>query len=497
MLKNFYNSNKIILSGLGIIIYFFIVYLFSVNMQVVNVKLFGAASIISICVIIALLVIKEYLKNKSVNYKKIISGIVLIGLILRTVYICYSTINDRQHDVGGFDGHLGYIEQIYDTGELPKTNSYQLYHAPLHHIISAFWLKINDGLGIEMIEAKEGIQFLTAIYSSLMMILAYCILKEMDIKDIYKLPVMCIMAVHPTFIILAGSINNDMLVNLCVMFILLYLIKWYKNANFKNISLLAFFTALCALSKISGTIVAIPIIFIFFRKLYEEIKKRKKYKDVIKKYIAQFIVFGVIALGLGLSYAIRNMILFDQSIFFVHQAPEWLYCGDETVAERFGFFSKEFLKVYCDPFSDSNVWAYLIKSSLFGEFKMDDGGSVLLQAAIIIFNIILIVLSLFSLINFKKDDATKKGQLAVITKMFVIYYFAQIGIYVYGNIKMPYGCTMDFRYVVPTIFIGMIFIAQSLERGYKTNLKDIYKVVSIFSVLTIVLELTCLNRFYI
>ena len=56
---------------------------------------------------------------------------------------------------------------------------------------------------------------------------------------------------------------------------------------------------------------------------------------------------------------------------------------------------------------------------------------------------------------------------------------------------------MDFRYVVPTVFIGMFFIAQSFERKNKFNIKDIYKAVTIFSILAIVFELTYLDKFFI
>ena len=115
----------------------------------------------------------------------------------------------------------------------------------------------------------------------------------------------------------------------------------------------------------------------------------------------------------------------------------------------------------------------------------------------IIFNLVLIIYSFISLLNLKRKDETRKSKLAVINMMFIIYYFIQMAVYIWGNIKMPYGCTMDFRYVVPTVFIGMFFIAQSFERKNKFNIKDIYKAVTIFSILAIVFELTYLDNFFI
>ena len=39
------------------------------------------------------------------------------------------------------------------------------------------------------------------------------------------------------------------------------------------------------------------------------------------------------------------------------------------------------------------------------------------------------------------------------------------------NIKLPYGCTMDFRYMVPTIFAGAIFVGFELENMRKKKQK--------------------------
>ena len=52
------------------------------------------------------------------------------------------------------------------------------------------------------------------------------IVEKIEIRNIYKILIMAVMAFHPTFIILAGSINNDVLMILLSFYIILYLIKW-------------------------------------------------------------------------------------------------------------------------------------------------------------------------------------------------------------------------------------------------------------------------------
>ena len=158
-------------------------------------------------------------------------------------------------------------------------------------------------------------------------------------------------------------------------------------------------------------------------------------------------------------------------------------------------YLKEFLYLYCNPFEDSNIWAYLMKSSMFGEYRNDDASIGFFMTSIIMINVALICLSILNLFNFKRKDENNK--LGTINVMFIIYYMIQIIVYIYGNIKMPYGCTMDFRYIVPNIFIGMFFIAQSLERKTKNNIIDVYTIIIMFTSLAVIFELAYLDSLYI
>jgi hypothetical protein len=58
---------------------------------------------------------------------------------------------------------------------------------------------------------------------------------------------------------------------------------------------------------------------------------------------------------------------------------------------------------------------------------------------------------------------------------------------------MPYGCTMDFRYIVPTIFTGMMFIIINMmsfkkSKNYVLKNRVIYGLVTIFLILSVIFE---------
>ena len=477
---NFIKKRKMTILSLSTILYYLLIYIIDINIKIKEIS-FIVAIIIGIIVIATnVFILNEYEKKKKIDFKKIICVIGVIGILLRTAYILYTPITERQHDLEKDVGHLAYIETIYKTGKLPTHNKWQFYQQPLHHIIAAGWLKINEIFGIDLATSEEGIQIITAIYSSMIILISYCILKELNIDNKLKLLVMTVISVHPTLIILAGSINNDILMIMLTFLAILYLIKWYKKSSMPNTIILAIITALIALTKISGTIIAIPILYIFINKFLQDYFKGKAPK-IIKDYIWKFIIFGVISLGLGLSYSIRNMYLFNQSIFYVPTAGSAVYCGNRSLIDRLEIFSPEWLKVFAYPIGDCNIWAYLVKSSLFGEYHLENIN--LIPSIMLVLNIVIILISLICLI---KVIAQSKKTVEI--KMIILFYLVQICMFIYSNIAMPYGCTMDFRYIVPTIMFGMIFIVYGIkDTKYERNVS---RLIYVFAIMSVIFELT-------
>lgn len=307
---------------------------------------------------------RQMLKNKK--NKNILLIIILLALIVRLIYVIKTPYEENQHDLD-----LSYILTIYKTGHLPDTNRGQYYHPPLHQIISAMFLSVEScfikDMTIDIV--GESLQFVTLIYSMILLYVIYNIAKEIKLKEDLILYIMFITAFNPTLIILSGSINNDNLCVLMIMWSILRLIKWFKKSNIKNTILLALTTGLAVMAKTNGAIIAVPIMYAFILKLYREIKKSKNKSIIVEKYLKIFIIFGVISLPIGLWYNIRNYILFKQPILYVLNPNNVdLYIGNYNLLQRFLPFSNQIFEMYCDPWNDYNLPIYLIKCSLFGEF---------------------------------------------------------------------------------------------------------------------------------
>ena len=425
---------------------------------------------------------------KKKTYKILLITIILLAFIVRLVYVANTPYYQIQHDVTGKNGALDYIFTIYKEGHLPTSNSNQFYHPPLHHLLSAGWLKIT-GIFVHTDEGlSESLQFLTLIYSMLILYVVYNIFKEFKFNKKVRLLLMLLVSFHPTMIILSGSINNDELCFLFMLWSILRLTKWYRNPSAKNTLILALTTGLSVMSKMTGALIAVPISFVFLQKLYRELKRSKDKKTTFIKYLYTYILFGLIALPIGLWYPIRNYLAFNQSLLYVPTANDALYVGDHSLFERFMPFSKEIFQLYCKPFDDFNAPSYLLKCSIFGEFDWSDGSMIntICYSTAMLSNFILIVYSLFAII--KNTFSKSKRNIVKKQALFISWCFTFLS-YISVNIQLPHGCTMDFRYILLNLVIGIIFIGFELSGPIRENKKlsqIIYGIILALSITLIV-----------
>ena len=278
---------------------------------------------------------------------------------------------------------------------------------------------------------------------------------------------MAVMAFHPTFIILAGSINNDVLMILLSFYIILYLIKWNDYPNIKNTIILAIITGCAVMTKVSGAIMAVPIMYTFIKRIFEVYKVEKKN---LLRLLGKFLLFGVISLPLGLWQPMRNLIMFNQKIGWVLLPAEGLYVGQYSIFERFLSisFKELFGYTYCAIPGDHNIFSYIIKTSILGEFTYNNGIGVYVSLFKII-NLIIISMTIICIFILLKK-IKKNNNNSFITEILLITFFINIVSYYNFNIQYPYICTMDFRYIVPTIFTGIVAVCVVLDEFIKNDI---------------------------
>ncbi len=401
-------------------------------------------------------------KTGRLDTKTVVALLIVCGFIVRLSYALRFGYNIHQHDVEGLNssGHLSYIYSIANGNGLPQSNDWQYSHPPLHHILAALVVKISTALGHTEAQSFENIQLLTVFYSTMTMFAGHKLLTLCGVKGKSLAFSMALLAFHPTFQILAGSINNDILTLLLSMYGIVYLLKWYRKPCVRFATVCGLFIGLGMMTKVSASLIAVVAAVSVVAKFI--IDRQLKFGKVL----LHSLVFIVILLPLGLWHPIRNYILFEQPLGYVAPIPvtNALYTGDISIIDRIILpFSKDAFGVYVDVWEEYNVWFYTLRNSLFGEYNFGNTG---FASVLVLLNFVLISASLVAAIYLVVKVLKNNLHLIPIITLFAV----QLAFFVYFNISYPFGCTMDFRYIVPLLFCGITFLgAASQNLGESQN----------------------------
>lgn len=409
--------------------------------------------------------------------------IFISAFIVRWWYIVSTTIFVNQHDVGDFVpgiNHGGYIVYFYENAALPNfdpSTYWSFGHPPLHHILSALWMRImTDVFGAEYRTAVESVQWLTLVYSFLIVIIAYRIFEHFNLKGTALYVATAIVAFHPAFIYLSGSVNNDTLATLFMAAAFLMCLRWYRYRTMRHIVACAIYVGLGMMTKLNAGYVAIPIAVVFLVAFINSIREK-----LWKKPLVQYIVFGLISFPLGLWFPIYNNIRWGMPLIFVHElnAGYAMFMGTESYLSRILDFSPsqfasnymQFLRPECPDdiinYNDHNPLIATLKSSIFGEYVKDRtfdsipvfntfGGIVFYSSiALAVIGFIAMILMLVK----KKYTSDRIDMIAVA----VFFATMMLGFY-YSCAKYPYVCTEDFRYIPLTVLTGAVCIGMLLMR---------------------------------
>ncbi len=444
----------------------FIKYLSQTNQKAIYIFILGFAILLGVFFTLYI--------RKKLTAESLVILLFILGILLRFTYVLYTSASTRQHDVYNFgnDGHSGYIKYLYENGHLPDfdvTTVDQFYHPPLHHIICAVWWKVLASFGIEAAYAQSSIQTLTLFYSCVCMILTYKILRQFNLKGYALVLPFAVIALHPTFVIFAASINNDILSVTFMLLAILYSIKWYKSRSLKDIIVTAMAIGLGMMTKLSAYMVCFGIGFIFLIAL---ISDRKNYK----KYLVQFAIFLVICAPLGLWWNFRNAIGYNVPFLYVQrqgEGAEWQYVGNVPTMQRLFDFSKLFTEPVFDQwvgraggtYNEYNPLISLLKTSVFGEYiNMNYFTNVPIIAEIVLFwsNLFLALVSVVALVYFiVVSIKDKKLDIPLIS--LIISFILMIIFYYIFCFSYPHHCTENIRYVSPIIVLGLVFIGKMLN----------------------------------
>ena len=228
--------------------------------------------------------------------------------------------------------------------------------------------------------------------------------------------------------------------------------------------MICLFTGLAMFAKLSGALIAVPAMVAFIIVFIQSLIKKESFKHLI----FQALIIIVIVAPLGLWFHIYAKIKFDQPFGFVFSnLTSALYHGDKGFFARFiniFDFGDLFGNLWGNTFVNYNLPNFMIKSALFGEYGFS--GADVLAAFALVFNYLLVYASLVLMVIYFVKSSKEHFEIKIIAGTLIV---SQLLAQLYFNIKMPYGCTMDFRYIVPIIIGFMILDALAADKFVKEN----------------------------
>ena len=405
-----------------------------------------------------------------------------LGFCLKFFYVLSTSMYTRQNDVGSFEkgyGHAGYIAYLYENLRLPDFDPrgrWQFCHPPLHHIISSVWLWINQNLFMTGTDpARESMQMLSLFYSMCVMITAYRLLRHFGLKGAALYIPLVIINFHPAFVLLSGSVNNDVLSVAFIMGAVICTLKWYENRDKKTILKLALCIGLGMMTKLSAALTAPPVALVFI------IAFVKNCKNEWKPMLLQFLLFGLVCIPLGMWFPLWDYFRWGVPLNYVHEMPvtSFQYVGDRPFIERITDFSAyQFSPVYehwrrldennmfdIAEHSEHNPLIALLKNSVFGESFNEYTFSrfpFVYRILPLLFgaNVFLAASAFLSMLF----TAVKKCVAKAAEKAFLLALYAVLAVFFYkAAADYPFTCTMNFRYITPTAILGALFIGFALD----------------------------------
>lgn len=423
-------------------------------------------------------------KDPGSNIHKLCFAILLLSILFKLIYAIRVPYNISPHDLNLTsdwtnipDGHLGYIQYIYQHRHLtdfsPVEYRSQYYHPPLFYILSAIIMAFFDPMKNNNLAASfEAIQLFNMVVASLIPVICYLTFRELNIKGQGLIWSTALISFSPALFHIGAALNSDCLMTFFLSLVILNAVRWSEEQKMLTIAKTGLYLALAMLSKTSGVLIAPALAFLFLWAIFEK-------KTPFKSLLLQFVVFGLISIPLGLSWVIRENVLFGMPFNYVleQSADSFQYIGDCSLASRIG------LPSYYQLTTTKILWGYRQDyCNIWGQtlFTMClDEGILTLSDHLSFYLVILLywgnsILYLVSLLTFLRSLFMKEWILNHRIFLLIIY-LTLMGSYILFAFQQPFICTMNFRYIAITLV--PLFASAGIFGTHSRQLSDRVKTV--------------------
>lgn len=400
--------------------------------------------------------------------------------------------------------------------------SYQFYHPKYAHYIYAYFMHfMSIFIGKNTFTLYESIRILTATFSILELFIVYKMFNLFFKNKRSILFGFLFFAFSPLLIRLTSMSNNDPCLWFFVFLSFYLTAKFINKQSYITITLLSISIGLAMGAKISGAMIAFPIGITFIYLFIKSFKNKSTFSLLLKYGVFLMIVcpiglywpiYNYLNYNQPLNYVWNNLnhnLLINSEHSYLSR---FLYIPFKE------YFKYPFMQLWAsnkEISQDYNINIAMLKSSIFGEFSYFNNNLALVFAIILyvtnfifvititltfgylfFYNLIkkvnlklnylflsflllyisliflfskniqgyiifaiLLILALASFALSLKQKEQKEYQVNYYSIFFILtIVMTFLTSFLIFNIKMPYACTMDFRYLAPIYLGGSLII---------------------------------------
>ena len=389
------------------------------------------------------------------------SQVLILGAAL-LVLACYWAATPwtlRNHDVGYFGetGHLAYVGYIAVHLRLPQPGQgWEYFQPPLYYTVGALVWHWAQWLGLAVPEALQALAlvfwlvFLTASAAALRLQLRRS-------PGVLALATAAL-ALWPSGVMHGLRLGNDPPMYAAAAVATWFMLRWWRSGRLRHACGMAAAIAVALLCKTSAVAVLAAAAALLALRL---LASRNRPRAWIQAAAAGAIMAGGVLLGLvrglwywwhGLtpSWLIGNIGLLDDSLRVPNQIRYFLPLDIPV------FLTSPWGDTRDDATGRANVWNFLLRSSLSGEFQFDGAlkrGIALVWGAALLWLLGLLLLRL-SALRFSLAGLWREMPLSLLSLSWLASLLAV-------RITYPFACQEDFRFVLPLLLPFLIACARN------------------------------------
>jgi hypothetical protein len=253
---------------------------------------------------VALLWLANTARTIDIRQTDALFWIIALAIFVRILYLFNLPHQSYQHDLSG---HIQAITLYQESVPIDVGNALELPQQPLYYLCASSLTDISEAIGIDSIMVLR----LFALFLSLgFLFFGYKLIKLYS-KDRFIIAIyMSILGFTPSFIYLAGAINNDTLNALLGVMSIYYALRFYRKSTPKHFFLFALVSLGALLTKLSSFIFALLFIIVLFLSIW-----RANYPKYLTLYALALLLAFVVILNRAYLPSIEALNFVNSAIY--------------------------------------------------------------------------------------------------------------------------------------------------------------------------------------